>query len=315
VNLLAVLHVLLKSWKKEQTKFKGESLAQAVLLQYSTACSGLHDDDQSDEDSCMSLFSTFISPTPLQRCFSLLFSMLVISSTSPASAQSSDDASAIAAIESLLKTTQPDMIIADISKSPVAGLFEVSIQNGQSIYVSSDARFFIPGDLYEAKTDGLINLGETKRNVIRRDKIAALSESDMIVYEPSNGRKATVTVFTDVDCPYCRKLHGEVEALNAMGIAIRYLAYPRTGLNTETSVKMISTWCAADRKAMMTSAKRGGDVPLADCENPVASQYQLGREVGVTGTPALVLEDGTILPGYIPAATLGAYLLVDKAQP
>jgi thiol:disulfide interchange protein DsbC len=137
----------------------------------------------------------------------------------------------------------------------------------------------------------------------------------MVVYEAVGERKATLTVFTDVDCPYCRKLHAEVEALNDMGIAVRYLAFPRTGLNTETHIKMISTWCAPDRLAMMTSAKRGGDVPKADCENPVASQYQLGREVGVTGTPALVLEDGTILPGYVPAATLGSYLLATPAQP
>lgn len=95
----------------------------------------------------------------------------------------------------------------------------------------------------------------------------------------------------------------------SFGIAVRYLAFPRTGLNTETHIKMVSTWCADDPNVMFTSAARGGEVPAASCEDPVAAQYQLGREVGVTGTPALVLEDGTILPGYVPADTLAGYLL------
>ncbi len=229
-------------------------------------------------------------------------------------AQSPDENSEIAAIKELLLATQPEMQIDTVSKSPVDGLYEVTTHGGQTIYVTPDARFFIPGDLYEAHSDGLVNLGESKRNVIRKEKIAALDEKDMVVYEAKGDRKATLTVFTDVDCPYCRKLHAEVEALNEMGIAVRYLAFPRTGLNTETHFKMISTWCADDRQAMMTSAKRGGEIPKAECENPIASQYQLGREVGVTGTPALVLEDGTILPGYVPAATLGTYLLGAAAQ-
>ena len=99
--------------------------------------------------------------------------------------------------------------------------------------------------------------------------------------------------------------------LNDMGVTVRYLAFPRTGLNTETSAKMISTWCAEDRQAMFTAAKRGTDVPPADCDSPVEEQYQLGREVGVTGTPALVFDDGTIVPGYIPAATLAQYLFTE----
>ena len=246
----------------------------------------------------------------------LIAALLNLALTGDAVAQPADEDAEIATIKQLLIATQPEMKIGEVTKSPVKGLYEVTIQGGQTIYVTPDARFFIPGDLYEAKDDGLVNLGESKRNVIRKEKIAALDEADMIVYEPTDGkRKATLTVFTDVDCPYCRKLHAEVEALNTMGIAVRYLAFPRTGLNTETHFKMVSTWCAEDRLAMMTSAKRGGEVPKADCKNPVTSQYHLGREVGVTGTPALVLEDGTILPGYVPAATLATYLLGASAQP
>jgi thiol:disulfide interchange protein DsbC len=248
----------------------------------------------------------------IKMALSLLLQVALVAAV-PAFAEDQGDAGEIAAIRALLATTQPGMVIGDVMLSPL-GLYEVTIQNGQSIYVSRDARFLIPGDLYEAKEEGLVNLGEARRNVVRRDRIAALDEADMIIFEPEGERKATLTVFTDVDCPYCRKLHAEIEALNGYGIAVRYLAFPRTGLNTETSAKMISTWCAEDPKAMMTSATRGGDVPTADCDNPVADQYQLGREVGVTGTPALVMEDGTIMPGYVPADTLAQYLLGD-AQP
>ena len=250
----------------------------------------------------------------IKMLLSPLLLQALLFATHPVVAEDQGDAAEIAGIRALLSETQPGMILGDIVLSPI-GLYEVTIQNGQSIYVSRDARFLIPGDLYEAQPEGLVNLGEARRNVIRRDRIAALDEADMIIFEPEGERKATLTVFTDVDCPYCRKLHAEIEALNGYGIAVRYLAFPRTGLDTETHVKMISTWCAEDRKAMMTSAKRGGEVPPAECENPIASQYQLGREVGVTGTPALVFDDGTIMPGYVEAETLAQYLLGDEVQP
>jgi thiol:disulfide interchange protein DsbC len=251
----------------------------------------------------------------LKSILSSLFLQAVLLIAAPmAVAEDQGDAAEIAAIRALLTATQPGMQVGDIALSPI-GLYEVSIQQGQSIFVSRDAKFLIPGDLYESKEEGLVNLGESRRNVIRRDRIAALDEKDMIVFAPAGERKATLTVFTDVDCPYCRKLHAEIEALNSYGIAVRYLAFPRTGLNTEIHHKMVSTWCAEDRKAMLTSAKRGGDVPAVDCDSPVEEQYQLGREVGVTGTPALVFDDGTIMPGYVEADTLAKYLLGENAVP
>ncbi|MDT8399101.1 MAG: thioredoxin fold domain-containing protein [Pseudomonadales bacterium] len=224
-------------------------------------------------------------------------------------AQNQSEAGQIAAIREILTLTQPNMQLGEIKPSPISGLYEVNIQNGQVIYASSDARYFIPGDLYEVAPEGLVNLGDEKRNAARAAKIAAVDENDMVIFDAKGERKAVLTVFTDVDCPYCRKLHAEVPQLNDMGIAVRYLAYPRTGLDTETYVKMVSTWCADDRRSVFTSAQRGGKIASAQCDNPVASQYRLGREVGVTGTPALVLEDGTILPGYIPAETLAGYML------
>jgi thiol:disulfide interchange protein DsbC len=213
----------------------------------------------------------------------------------------------VTAIRALLEKTQPDMVIEKIELSPT-GLYEVMLNTGTSIFVSRDAKFLIPGDLYQANAEGLVNLGEMRRAETRIAKIKAVDEKDMIVFEPKAGRKAMLTVFTDVDCPYCRKLHAEIEALNELGIAVRYLAYPRQGLQGETYTRMISTWCAEDKLATMTSAKRGADVPVTECDSPVEEQFQLGREVGVTGTPALVLENGAILPGYVPAETLAGYV-------
>lgn len=227
----------------------------------------------------------------------------------PAAHAQEGDAAEIAAIREVLAATQPNMQVGEIKASPVPGLYAVHIQNGQILYASADARYFIPGDLYEMRPEGLVNLGEQQRNAWRAGLIAALDEKDMIVFEAEGERKAALTVFTDVDCPYCRKLHAEVPKLNEMGIAVRYLAFPRTGLDTETHRKMSATWCAEDPLTTMTSAKRGGAVPEADCDDPVAEQYRLGREVGVTGTPALVLQDGSLLPGYVPAETLAPYLL------
>jgi thiol:disulfide interchange protein DsbC len=232
----------------------------------------------------------------------------------PGYTQQQNDSAPVAKIRALLAKTQPDMQIASIKAGPVKSLYEVQLADGHSIYISDDARFLIPGDLYEAQSDGIVNLGEKHRNQLRKDKIAAVSEKDMIVFGAKGPRKATITVFTDVDCPYCRKLHSEIEQINSLGIEVRYLAYPRTGLKGETYTKMISTWCASDRKAVFTAAKRDEEVPAVSCASPVEAQFALGQEVGVTGTPSIVFEDGTLLPGYVPAATLASYVLGDEAK-
>lgn len=236
---------------------------------------------------------------------SLLCALL---SVAGASAQEGQEAE-IAAIREALTRTQPGMLIESIERVADTGLYEVVLHNGQRLYASPDARYFIPGEIYEVRGEGMVNLSEERRSDWRAAKMAALEEEDMIIYEAKGERKATLTVFTDVDCPYCRQLHGEVPELNARGITVRYLAFPRTGLGTETHRKMISTWCADDPRSVLTSAKRGGTVAEVDCSNPIAEQYELGRAVGVTGTPALVFEDGSLVPGYVPADTLSEYLL------
>ena len=125
----------------------------------------------------------------------------------------------------------------------------------------------------------------------------------MIVYGPKDAKRH-ITVFTDIDCGYCRKLHNEMPELTAAGIQVRYLAYPRAGVGSKSHKKYVSVWCNSDQQTAMTDAKAGRDVPVASCENPVEESFELGRKVGVEGTPTIIFDDGTLTPGYLPSATL-----------
>ena len=152
-----------------------------------------------------------------------------------------------------------------------------------------------------------MNLAETARAKVRKELIEAVDESQMLIYSPSNPRH-TVTVFTDIDCGYCRKMHAEMGELHDHGITVRYLMFPRSGVDTLSYDKAVDVWCSEDPLTSLTRAKAGEEVVSADCEHPVKSQYHLGRKVGVTGTPAIVTEDGRMLRGYQPPKELAATL-------
>ena len=159
-------------------------------------------------------------------------------------------------------------------------------------------------DMYELAESGLVNLAESKRVVKRKALMDAVAREDMVIFAPAGETRAVVNVFTDVDCSYCQKLHLEVPALNQMGIEVRYLAYPRAGVGSPSYAKIVSAWCADDPNTAITKLKARQEIPPATCTNPVAQHFDLGREVGVTGTPAIVTEDGRLVPGYMPAAEL-----------
>ena len=191
------------------------------------------------------------------------------------------------------------------------GLYEVQVQGGPLLYITADGTHFIAGDLFEVQESGFVNVAEQGRQKERAELIAAVKPEDMIIFAPQNP-KATITVFTDVDCGYCRKLHNEVAELNDLGIAVHYLAFPRAGLGSPSFRKIASAWCATDRGAALTSLKNGEEIPENVCaDNPVAAQMLLGEQVGVNGTPALVLEDGTLVPGYRPAKELAKLLGIE----
>ena len=200
--------------------------------------------------------------------------------------------------------------ILSIEPSPIAGLYEVNV-GGETVYVAADGGHMIGGDMYQIGPQ-LVNVSESKRTLARRRLLAEIDESEMVVFSPPPRKvKAKVTVFTDIDCGYCRKLHREIKDYNDLGIAIRYMAFPRAGLESRSYQKAVSTWCSDDPNAAMTQAKSGVDLERRVCANPVSTQYRLGEMVGVTGTPALVLEDGSMLMGYRPPVELARTLGIE----
>lgn len=188
------------------------------------------------------------------------------------------------------------------------GLYEIQV-GSQFAYVTADGKYLIEGDLIDLASG--VSVTESKRKDERVAKLAALGEENMIVFGPEQASDAqhTVTVFTDVDCGYCRKLHREIDTYTQRGITIRYAFYPRSGPNTESFRKAQAVWCAADRKQALTLAKQGGAVEGdSSCPNPVMTEYQLGSELGLRGTPMMVLPDGEVVNGYVPAEKLAQRL-------
>ena len=203
-----------------------------------------------------------------------------------------------------LHQLDPNMPIERVDDAPLAG-FQQAIVGGQVIFVSNDGKYLLQGTLYDiaAKRD----MGEAAMAALRVDLLRSVPVSERIVFAPANP-KYTVTVFTDVECGYCRKMHSEVAEYNKLGIAIQYAAFPRMGLGSADYRKMVAVWCAADPKKALTDAKNDRPVPERNCTNPVALQYRLGQRMGLTGTPMVLAADGTQLGGYLPPAQLRAAL-------
>ena len=167
-------------------------------------------------------------------------------------------------------------------EGPLPGFYEVRAR-GEILYVSADGRFLLHGNLYAVETRR--NLTEDARRAVRRDVIGRMDEDALIVFAPAGATRHRLTVFTDVDCPYCSKFHLEVPDLNDSGVEVRYAAWPRTPPGTQSHDRSISVWCAQDRHQAMTDAKAGRAIAHATCENPVQEHYELGRRLGVSGTP------------------------------
>ena len=207
-----------------------------------------------------------------------------------------------------LKALRPDIPIERVAPSPLPGIYLLELAGGTVFYGTADGRYLFAGDLYELQEDDLVNLAERDRMQKRHELMAAVNRKDMVIFPAKGTAKAAIAVFTDVDCGYCRKLHQEVPRLNELGVEVRYLAYPRAGVGSASYQKIVSAWCATDPNAAITALKAGAEIPSATCKNPVADQFELGHQVGVTGTPAIVLEDGSLLPGYMPADELASRL-------
>lgn len=204
------------------------------------------------------------------------------------------------ALSARLQVLAPGMAPDHVVETALAGMYEVRY-GSIIVYLSGDGRYMLRGDLIDL--DAGRNVTEAARRTVRAERVGALGESSMIVFSPDSP-KHTITVFTDVDCPYCARMHRQMDDYNRLGISIRYTAFPRAGDGSSTWEKMVSVWCADDQHAAMTDAKAGVAVAPASCENPVGEHYQAGQEIGVSGTPAIVLESGDLIPGYVPPEEL-----------
>lgn len=234
----------------------------------------------------------------------LMVALLVgVAGMATASAQSPQPP---AAVTEALRTLIPEMQPGSVKPAAVDGLWEVTF-GAKVYYLTADGAYLIGGPLVDLKSR--TNLTENAARRERARLLAGIPEADMVVFAPEKLRH-TVTVFTDIDCGYCRKLHSQVADYNALGIAIRYLAFPRAGLSSESAAKARAVWCAKDRQAAMTHAKLDQPVPkaAADCKDPIAREYGLGVEMDITGTPALVLENGRLLSGYMQPEALARTL-------
>jgi len=186
-----------------------------------------------------------------------------------------------------------------VEKSVLPGLYEVQFSNGPVVYATAQGDYMLLGDLFSVGEDGYTNLTEKRRDGERLEKLAAVDEKDMIIFSPEGDTRARLTVFTDVSCFYCQKLHKEVPELNKRGVEVRYLAYPRSGPGTAGFSQLVTAWCSENRQETLTKLKNKEPVPEKTCaNNPVQAQYELGQQLGVRGTPALVTEQGTLVPGY-----------------
>ena len=197
------------------------------------------------------------------------------------------------------------MSVKGIKQSQVDGLFVVDIGDLQPIYASKDGNFFLYGEMYAIKNGELLNTTKQEISLNRRAILdSELSEKDFITFAATD-EKHVITVFTDVDCGYCRKFHGEIEDYNAQGITVNYVAFPRSGLESESYNKIVSAWCSSNPKGTLTALKEGRDPALKLCQDhPVENHYLLGQRIGITGTPAIISSSGDLLPGYLPPMEL-----------
>jgi len=212
----------------------------------------------------------------------MLMSLLIASVTGVAHA---DDA----AIQQSLKKLGLEQV--EIQPSPLAGTKTVLTESGV-MYVSDDGKHFIQGPLYDVSGAQPVNV----TNQLLEKKVDALAK-EMIVYKAAK-EQHVITVFTDITCGYCRKLHEQMADYNALGITVRYLAFPRQGLNSPTEKQMKSIWCTADRKKALDAAMKGDDISSASCDINLDEHYKLGVLYGIQGTPAILLENGMMVPGY-----------------
>jgi len=278
----------------------------------------------------MKIKSTLASPLLIAGAFAVMFPLTACKSDAEASATTADvqkeapaitaeknapgkaavagvldEKQAFATIAAKLKAANEKIQIKYIKPSPIAGMYEVNIEGKGLVYMEQNGEYFFDGKLLQIVGQEVVNVTDKSMSVLRKDLMASVDRDTEIIFSPKGEVKGSIAVFTDVDCGYCQKLHREVPALNEMGIEVRYLAYPRAGIGSRSYERIASAWCAENPQEALTKLKNREEIKDNVCaDNPVADQYALGRKIGLTGTPAIVMETGELIPGYMPAKNL-----------
>ena len=215
---------------------------------------------------------------------------------------SNDD---LLAIEKKLKKMLPESIqINSINSTDIKGYYEVNFEGVEPLYVTADGNYLISGDIYLITEEGLVNKSEARRDFQRKALLEGIDVNQFIIFEPKEV-KHNVFVFTDVDCGYCRQFHNQIKEYLDLGIKVNYLAYPRAGIGSDSYRRIVSAWCADDPNYSLTVLKQGGEIKDNVClTNPVENHFNLGRSIGVQGTPSIVTQEGKMIPGYLPPEEL-----------
>ena len=238
-----------------------------------------------------------------------ILAFLLCVSVAPMPVAASSDAD-LGALKQKLAKSMPGVPLEQLRPSTVPGWYELE-HDMELLYISADGKHLFVGDLVDLNARS--NLTEVWREKTAARMINAVGEQNMIVMGPANAKR-TITVFTDVDCPYCAKFHLDVPELVKNGVKVRYLLFPRNGIESETYQRSVAVWCATDRVKAVGIAKAGGKVDMKTCSNPIESHLRLGQQLRLDGTPTIYMDDGKKLGGYVPSQRLLAILGV-KAPP
>lgn len=211
----------------------------------------------------------------------------------------------IEGVKTKLKEMLPDSIqLISVNETDIKGYFEVNFEGIEPLYVSDDGEYLISGDIYKITKQGLINKSDARRNYQRISLLKELDEQEFITFEPDLTNH-TVYVFTDVDCGYCRQFHSQIADYLNLGIRVKYLAFPRAGLESDSYRKITSAWCSSNPHESLTTLKLGDEIKDNMCaNNPVEKHYKLGSSIGIQGTPSIITEEGKLIPGYLPPEDL-----------
>lgn len=229
--------------------------------------------------------------------------------TSNTTAFSESDPDVVKSIETNLKASGIDQKIISAMPTSMESIYWVTAEDMPAFYSDKEGRHIILGQILEVGNKQPVEISSTLASKAAKEKLAAVDKSELIIYPAKGDTKAVIYAFTDADCPYCTKMHSEMEDINSEGIEVRYLAWPRS----QGSVpKMEAIWCSEDRKSAMNRAKQGESISSPQCDSPVQSHIELGLSLGVSGTPAIFTESGTQIGGYLPAKDLAAAAIANK---